>query len=74
MLKTSAGEIIGTHVEPLAVDIPGACRLTGLGRSKIYQLISAGDLKALKVGARTIITVDAIRDCLHLLERKQGAA
>jgi hypothetical protein len=37
-------------------------------------LISAGDLKALKVGARTIITVDAIRDCLHLLERKQGAA
>ena len=29
--------------EPLAVRIPDAVRMTGIGRSKLYQLIALGD-------------------------------
>jgi excisionase family DNA binding protein len=68
MLKTAAGQIVGTTVEPLAVDIPGACRLTGLGRTQIYELVSSGKLRSCKVGRRRIITVEAIRDYLARLE------
>lgn len=29
---------------------------TGLGRSKIYELIAAGEIKTVKFGKRTIVT------------------
>ena len=38
---------------PLAVRVPEACRLTGIGRSKLYELIAAGELPIIKVGSIT---------------------
>jgi excisionase family DNA binding protein len=73
MLKTRAGEVVGTHIEPLSVDIPGACRMTGLGRSKIYELLGSGELQGLKIGRRRIITVQAIRDLLDRLQADRAA-
>jgi excisionase family DNA binding protein len=73
MLKTRAGDVVGTNVEPLSVDISGACRMTGLGRSKIYELLGSGELRSLKVGRRRIITVGAIRELLARLESNQTA-
>jgi len=35
---------------PLTVRIREACRLTGIGRSKLYELIAAGDIEIVKVG------------------------
>ncbi|GAM05081.1 helix-turn-helix transcriptional regulator [Novosphingobium sp. MBES04] len=29
-------------IEPISVRIPEACRLTGIGRSKLYELIAEG--------------------------------
>jgi excisionase family DNA binding protein len=40
---------------PLAVSIQEACRLSGLGRTKIYELISDGRLTPIKVDRRTLI-------------------
>ncbi|WP_157219156.1 helix-turn-helix domain-containing protein [Flavisphingomonas formosensis] len=40
---------------PLSVRIPEACRLTGIGRSKLYQLIKAGEIEIIKVGAMTLV-------------------
>jgi excisionase family DNA binding protein len=37
--------------------IPVAVQLTGIGRSKIYELIAAGKLDTVKVGAPTLITI-----------------
>src|SRR4051794_32450008 len=34
----------------LTVRIPEACRLTGIGRSKLYELIRAGEIRSIKVG------------------------
>jgi excisionase family DNA binding protein len=40
---------------PLTVRIPEACRLTGIGRSKLYELIKAGEIEIIKVGAMTLV-------------------
>ena len=43
---------------PLAYGINGFARAVGIGRTKLYEEISAGRLRALKAGKRTIITVE----------------
>ena len=73
MLKTRAGDTVGPTIEPLSVDIAGACRMTGLGRSKIYELLGSGEIRSLKVGRRRIVTVAAIRDFLDRLGTSQAA-
>ena len=49
---------------PLAVSIPEAARLGGVGRSTIYSEISKGNLKIRKVGRRTIVAMDDLREWL----------
>jgi excisionase family DNA binding protein len=39
----------------LAYSIGEFCSLVGLSRSKVYQLLAAGELSAVKVGKRTLI-------------------
>jgi len=41
--------------EPLTVRVATAVRLTGLSRSRIYELIQSGDLPVRKVGRATLI-------------------
>jgi excisionase family DNA binding protein len=43
-------------VRPLTVRVREACRLTGIGRSKLYELIRAGEISIFKVGAMTLIS------------------
>jgi excisionase family DNA binding protein len=43
------------HALPLAVRVREACRLTGIGRSKLYELIAAGHIEVMKVGSITLI-------------------
>ena len=47
--------------EPLAVRIPTAVKLTGISRSKLYELIESGDLEAVKVGRSTLIPFRSLR-------------
>jgi Helix-turn-helix domain len=55
-------------IEPLTVRIPVAVQLTGIGRSKIYELIKARKLDTVKVGASTLITVVSLR---RLVEKQK---
>ena len=41
--------------EPLLLSIADACRTIGVSRSKIYELIAAGDLTVRKVGRKSLI-------------------
>ena len=41
------------HPEPLAVRIPEACRMIGIGRSKLYELIDEGAIEVVKLGRVT---------------------
>jgi hypothetical protein len=46
--------------ERISCTIPEACAATGLGRTKIYEEISAGRVQISKVGTRTLIVVDSL--------------
>ena len=48
-------------LEPLTIRIPVAVQLTGIGRSKLYQLIAAGEIETAKVGASTLVSVASLR-------------
>ena len=56
--------ITAAGVGVLAVSPAEASRLAGIGRTAIYHAISSGDLKSLKIGARRLVAVDALRDWL----------
>lgn len=54
------------QIAPLSVRIKEACRMTGIGRSKLYELIAAGDIEVIKVGSMTLVPVDALRTFLEV--------
>jgi excisionase family DNA binding protein len=60
-----------TTLLPLAVSIREACRLSGLGRTKIYELISDGRLTPVKIDRRTLIPFD---DLAKLVSPDRSAA
>ncbi|MDE2301698.1 MAG: helix-turn-helix domain-containing protein [Sphingomonadales bacterium] len=47
--------------EPLAYSVSEACRVSTLGKTRLYQLISEGRLEARKIGSRTLIPADSLR-------------
>lgn len=47
--------------EPFAVRIPEAVRLSGLSRSRLYELLASGDIQFAKVGSSTLVLVDSLR-------------
>lgn len=49
-------------MEPVTVTIDNAKKALGLGTTKIYQLIGEKRLKTVKVGRRTLVTTDSIRE------------
>ena len=48
-------------IEPLTVRVSAAVRLSGLSRSRIYELIQAGDLQTHKVGRTTLIPYRSLK-------------
>lgn len=52
--------------KPITVRVKEACRLTGIGRSKFYELIGSGDIPTIKVGSITLIPVAALERFLGI--------
>ena len=49
-----------TFPKPITVRIKDACRMTGIGRSKLYLLIAEGAIDTIKVGSMTLIPVASL--------------
>jgi excisionase family DNA binding protein len=45
---------------PITVRIKDACRMTGIGRSKLYLLIGEGAIETIEVGSMTLIPVASL--------------
>ena len=60
-----------TVTDAIAVGISDGVRISGLGRSTLYNFAKAGKLPLRKVGGRTLIMVDDIR---RLIETESKAA
>jgi hypothetical protein len=46
-------------ITPRYAPITDWCALSGMGRSSVYEALGRGDLKAIKLGVRTLIDVEA---------------
>ena len=52
-------------LEPLAVSAPDAARLLGVSKPTVYQMMNREDFPAFKVGARTLISVEGLREWIR---------
>ena len=46
--------------KPVSTTVDDACRITGLGRTKIYELIGEGKLKTKTIGRRRLVIYASI--------------
>ena len=69
MIPTDASEVFNVNekiqeVDRQALSIAEVSGVSGLGRTKIYEAIAAGNLKARKCGKRTLILPGDLREFL----------
>jgi excisionase family DNA binding protein len=55
-------------IAPISVRIATAVRMTGIGRSKLYELVQEGAIGIVKTGTSTLIPVASL---YQLLERNR---
>ena len=53
-------------IAPLSVRVSMAVKITGIGRSKLYELIQEGEIEVVKIGSATLIPVASLE---RLLDR-----
>lgn len=56
-------------IEPVTVTVPVALRISGLGRTKLYELIAAQKVQSTTVGTRRLINYASLK---ALLASKEG--
>jgi len=56
--------------DPICVRVNDAARMIGVGRTKLYELIAAGEVETVKLGKSTRITTASLHD---LVRRQRGA-
>jgi hypothetical protein len=67
MAATKQGDETGHHagIEPISVRIPTAIAMTGFSRSRIYELIAAGEIQIAKDRRSTLILVASLREAVR---------
>ena len=53
-----------THDDHIAVPISEACRISGIGRSKLYEMIKTGDVQVAKIGRRSLVLIESLKALL----------
>ena len=66
---TDTIEIFSQVAQVIAVSPNEAARLCSIGRTTLYEALSSGELKSVKIGTRRLITIDAIKDWLRRNEQ-----
>ncbi|WP_156681775.1 helix-turn-helix domain-containing protein [Sphingomonas profundi] len=61
MPSTNERQSHAVVIEPLTVRISTAVQLTGISRSRLYELIQSGDLTTIKVGRSTLIPYKSLK-------------
>jgi excisionase family DNA binding protein len=60
-----SGSASAKRMDPLAVSILEAARLTSLCRSTIYELLKEGKLRSIKVGGRHLVDYGSIKELMR---------
>lgn len=48
-------------IEPLAVRIPQAAQMIGVGKSTLYELIASGEIETVKIGRSTLVLTEGLK-------------
>jgi hypothetical protein len=60
-------------VEPLLYDVDQTCARLGIGRTKFYAEVKAGEFETTKIGDRTLTTDAQQRDYIARKQRQAAA-
>ncbi len=62
-------------MDPILLPVPEACRVIGISRSTLYELIAAGDITIRKIGRKTLIPREDLTSfAARLTSRRPEAA
>ena len=50
-----------TILEPVTVTVSAAIKYSGLGRTKLYELLSKGEIESVRVGTRRLIVFASLK-------------
>ena len=50
----------GAEALPRLLSIPQTCRLLGIGRSSLYQMMASGQVRSVKIGRRRLVPREAV--------------
>ena len=56
--------------DPICVRVNDAAHMIGIGRTKLYELIAAGEVETVKLGKATRVTTASLHD---LIKRQREA-
>ena len=59
-------------MEPITVRILEAVRLTGIGQSKLYELIASGDIETVKIGSCNLIPVASLHGLIEHAKQQRS--
>jgi len=60
-------------VGPVAYDIPEVMRRLGVTRPTVYRFLSTGELRSFRLGARRLVSADALTEFIRLVRRLKRA-
>lgn len=69
--RSSGSSASARPTERITVRVPRAAELLGIGRTKLYELIAAGEVDVVKLGRATLITMRSIE---ALIDRHKASA
>lgn len=61
-------------LEPLTVSAEEAAKLLGISKPLIYQLIGRADFPSFKLGKRTLVSVEGLREWVRGQAQGEGTA
>lgn len=65
----------GGRGQQLLIPVPEAhAQWLGIGRSKFYELVAAGDIEVVKVGSRTLVPTASLERFVERLRRDPAPA
>jgi excisionase family DNA binding protein len=64
-MTPSPDDPITLATTPMTITIQQACALSGLGRSTIWEMVSNGQLRSVKIAGRRLIGYSSLRALLE---------
>jgi excisionase family DNA binding protein len=66
--------LAGAGLKPLSLTVKATCALTGLGPTKVWELIRDGRLEVARVDGRTLVRFSSIERLLSPDQNEQSAS